>query len=187
MKKEDFENLKQQLENLELEVERLKRENPDDDYQELDESIEKFRQMISEPGQVKIKRMILRKRIISTILGYVFHVIITFCVLGFFTKFLDDKIKNYILPTVLGLSFVVFSYRRLSKILIFKGPLKNHKILYTTLLYFLFSLCLGLIDYSFINIWTGIWECVISIIVLGLVLDIGEFIYYRKLFAKYKR
>ena len=101
-------------------------------------------------------------------------------------KFLNDKIKEYIIPVIFGLSLIVFIYRRISKKLIFGGPLKNHKIGYTILLYFLFSICLGLFDFFITNIWTGIWECIASIITLGIVLDVGEFIYYRKIFTKYR-
>lgn len=187
MKKEELDNLEKQLEELEAEVERLKQQDPTEDFEELDKTIEKFRNMINDPKLKDIKKVIRRKRIIGTILGFVFHLIVTFCVLGFFVKFLDEKIKDYIIPFIFGLSLIVFIYRRLSKLLIFQGPLRNHKILYTVLLYFLFSVSIGLLDFFVLNFWTGIWECIISVITLGIVLDLGEFIYYRKLYAKYKR
>lgn len=186
MKKEDLENFKQQLLELEAEVKRLKEENPDDDYQELDKTIEKFREMVNDPKLTNMKKMIRRKRIISLILGFIFHLMITFCVLGFFVKFLDEKIKDYIIPLIFGLAIVVFSFRKTLKILIFQGPLKTHKIIYTILLYLLFSIIIGIFDYLILGFWTNIWMCILSVITLGLVLDVGEFIYYRKLYTKYR-
>ena len=187
MKKEDVENLKKQLEELEAEVKRLKEQDPNEDFTELDETIEKFRKMVNDPKLTDLKREVHKKRIIGALFNFIFHLIVTFCVLGFFVKFLDEKIKSFLFPLIFGLSLVVFSYRKLSKRLIFGGPLKNHKIFYTIFLYFLFSIFLGLFDFFVLNIWTGIWECIASIVVLGIVLDLGEFIYYRKLYAKYKR
>ena len=187
MKKEELDNLKAQLEELEAEVERLKEQDPTEDFTDLDQSIEKFRQMINDPKLKVIKKVVRRKRILGTFLSFLFHLIVTFCVLGFFVKFLDDKIKNLVIPFIGGLALIVFIYRKLSKQLIFNGPLRNHKIVYTIVLYFLFSVSIGLFDFFVLNIWTGIWECIISIITLGIVLDVGEFIYYRKLYIKYKR
>ena len=187
MKKEDVDNLKKQLEELEAEVKRLKEQDPNEDFSELDETIEKFRKMVNDPKLTDLKKAVLKKRIIGNVFSFIFHLIVTFCVLGFFVKFLDEKIKDYLFPLIFGLALVVFSYRRLSKRLIFGGPLKNRKIFYTIFLYLLFSICVGLFDFFILNIWTGIWECIASIIALGIVLDIGEFIYYRKLYAKYKR
>ena len=63
MKKIDFDELKKQLEDLEKEVERLKIENPEDDYTELDKSIEDFRNMISDKNVKKLTKQYYQKRI----------------------------------------------------------------------------------------------------------------------------
>ena len=70
MKKEDFDYLYKQLEELEAEVERLKRENPDDDYQELDETVDKFRQMISDENIKQYKRNMIKRRLLSNFFNF---------------------------------------------------------------------------------------------------------------------
>ena len=187
LKKEDFDYLYKQLEELEAEVERLKRENPDDDYQELDETVDKFRQMISDENIKQYKRNMMKRRLLSNFFNFIFHLIVTFSVLGFCFIFLNNQARNYIVLVVLGLALLVYNYRKLSKALVFGGPLKNHKLIYTVVLYFLFSCSVGIIDFFITHLWTSIWECVLTLVVLGIVLDIGEFIFYRKLVMKYKQ
>ena len=138
MKKDDFDDLKQQLKNLEEEVERLKKENPDDDYEEIDKTIEEFRKMVSDGNIKKFERKILRKRIVGLVLNYLFHIITTLSILGFCGGFLNETNKSYLGIVVPILALILFIYRKLSNVLIFKGPLQNHKILYTLSLYFLF-------------------------------------------------
>ena len=58
MKKEDLEHLQIQLEELEAEVERLKEQDPEGDFKELEETLEKFRKMISDPKLKDIKKVI---------------------------------------------------------------------------------------------------------------------------------
>ena len=131
MNNNDLDNFKQQLEELEKEVERLKKENPDDDYTELDDTIEKFRSMISEGNVNRFKRKIIRKRILGLFLNYLFHLFTTLSILGFCIGFLNDEISKYIGIFIPVLALVIFIYRKFSSALIFNGPLKNHKILYT--------------------------------------------------------
>lgn len=187
MNNNDLDNFKQQLEELEKEVERLKKENPEDDYTELDDTIEKFRSMISEGNVSRFKRKIVRKRFLGLFLNYLFHLFTTLSILGFCIGFLNDEISKYIGIFIPVLALVIFIYRKFSSALIFNGPLKNHKILYTISLYFIFVAIIGIVDYFLLNIWTSIWNSIITLIILGFVLDLGEFIYYRKLVTKYKQ
>ena len=187
LKKIDFDYLNQQLKELESEVERLKRENPDDDYTELDETVERFRKMISERNVKEYRKSMFVRNLISNVLSFIFHLIVTISILGFCFGLLKEESKNYIGLVIFVLTIVVFNYRKLSKALVFNGPLKNHKLTYTILLYFLFSCVIGILDFYLTHVWTSIWECILTLIILGVVLDIGEFIYYRKLVLKYKK
>ena len=61
MKKEDLENLKQHLKEMEAEVAKLKEQDPDGDFTEIDETLEKFREMVDDPKLTNLKRMFKRK------------------------------------------------------------------------------------------------------------------------------
>ena len=186
MKKIDFEELKKQLEDLEKEVERLKIENPEDDYTELDKSIEDFRTMISDNNIKKFKKHYYQKRITSLFLNYLFHIVVILSVLGFCIGFINQEMVKHIGFMIPAIAFIIFVYRKFSSNLIFYGPLKNHKIIYTITLYFVFSALVGIVVFYLFNLWTSIWNSILTFIIIGFVLDLGEFLYYRKKFKKHR-
>lgn len=187
MKKIDFEELKKQLEDLEKEVARLKQENPNDDYAELDKTIEDFRKMISEKNIKKINKQYRQKRLVSLFLNYLFHIVVVLSVLGFCVGFINQDVVKHIGFILPAIAFIIFLYRKLSSNLIFNGPLKNHKIVYTIALYFVFAAILGIVDFYLFNIWTSIWNSILTLVIIGFVLDLGEFLYYRKMIRKHRK
>lgn len=187
LKKIDFEELKKQLEDLEKEVARLKQENPNDDYAELDKTIEDFRKMISEKNIKKINKQYRQKRLVSLFLNYLFHIVVVLSVLGFCVGFINQDVVKHIGFILPAIAFIIFLYRKLSSNLIFNGPLKNHKIVYTIALYFVFAAILGIVDFYLFNIWTSIWNSILTLVIIGFVLDLGEFLYYRKMIRKHRK
>ena len=187
MKNVNFDELKKQLEDLEKEVERLKQENPEDDFSELDKSIEDFRMMISQKNIKKYKKQIYRQRLISLFLNYLFHIVVVLSVLGFCIGFVNEEVVKHIGFILPAIAFIIFGYRKLSSNLIFNGPLKNHKIVYTIALYFVFAAILGIVDFYLFNIWTSIWNSILTLVIIGFVLDLGEFLYYRKMIRKHRK
>lgn len=187
MKKIDFDNLSEQLEDLEKEVERLKTENPDDDFSELDKSIEDFRMMISENNIKKFKAQYYRRKFIYIVLAYLYHIIVILSIFGFFIRFINQEVVNYFVFIIPIMALVIFVFRKISRILICCKPFSKHQLIYSLSLYFIFSAMIGIFDFYFLNIWTSIWNSILTLGIIGFTLNLGEFVYYRKLIGKYRK
>lgn len=173
------EELKKNLEHLEQHLQELKESNPDGEYQQLEEIINRFKQMLDGVDKKGFFWKSLLKSGLFLMILYFIYLISVGAMMGFSYSYL--RIYNpirliYLIPII---SVVLFGLHYFINIVV------NHVFNKRTSLHFVFSnifaiVLFAVIDYSFIHIYSNIYICLISLIGVSVLATIGEFYLSRK-------
>lgn len=159
---------KQLLEIKEL-IEKVKEEYPESDNEKAQELIEQIEQLIAIQKEGKLKYLL--RTLFQLIKGYIIYFFVVVMVMGFgfsFFDFNEPRRLFYIIPV---LALIVLLLTECVDALIHLTFLNKKIILNGMLLYTIVIGGLCLIDYFFVHLYGGLWQSIISMV---LIFILGE-------------
>lgn len=173
------EELKRNLEHLEQQLQELKNSNPDGEYKQLEEIIERFKGMLDGVDEKGYFWKSLLKSVLFLILLYIIYLISVGAIMGFSYSYLiiySPMRLAYLIPII---SVVLFGLHYVINILV------NHVFNKRASMHFVFSniaaiILFTMIDYAFLHLYSNVWICLISLIGISILSTIGEFYLSRK-------
>lgn len=179
MNDEKRKEIQKSIDEFQKELQELKEENPTENYEQLENIINRLQKMLSGTNQKGYAFKTFFKMACYWIILFVIYVVCMGAMMGFFFQQIhvnDPMAFAYLIPCS---AFVLFICHRLAS---FVNSLIHSEHLFINFLfsYLVIVLLLALIDYAFIHIGGNFWISLVVLFGATLLSAVGEFYLTRK-------
>ncbi len=180
MNDEKKKELQKSIDNFEKQLEELKRENPNEDFAQLQNLINHLKMMLDETNKKGYAIKSFFKTSLFFLLLFLIYVICIGATMGFFFRYLNLANPSsliYLIPIVAAILFV--SHRFIG--IVNNSFHSNHILISFICSYFVVILLLSLIDSVWIHIGNNFFATMFALIGATLLSVIGEYYLTKKM------